>query len=599
MPSLIAGSEVILFSPRWRRFVKVSGATVGTADPGKAFPDLSELMDAEAEADAKKDKLARAKDALEDARKAKASKKEKEALEKKVDKAKDAYEDADKKRDKLRKKYADLEPVRFKLVDAGGGAFNLKNADTKDFLRLADGKASSVDKVDQKSGCAFTFADAGGFTTLQTADTRLYLRMKDASGCDGVASAVDESKFQVQVSGQPLAAFASLAPAGTPTPPAPATTPSADAALIIDAGSGTTRFLRAQSGEAPVGSYPSVVGRMRNAGVMLTPTSKAVYVGEEALSKRALLNLKNPIEHGIVTGWDDATELYKYAATSSRVLTDAQPLVVTDNPINPKANRERMTSIAFDTFRVPAFYLGTDALFAMQFYGKKTGVVVSSGAGVTLVTPVIGGHVVPSAVIRLDFGGNDLTDYLKKLLTERGLTFTTSERINDLNLLKENLGYVANDFDAELATAASSGNLEKSAQLTDGQVITVNAERFRVAEVLFKPSLLGLEQAGIAQSTYDAIMKCDPDARNELYQNVVMAGGSTMFAGLSDRLTKELTKLAPPSQEVKVLAHPNRKNAVALGAAAFARAPDFASRCITAAEFASAGAAIVHTKCAL
>ena len=65
----------------------------------------------------------------------------------------------------------------------------------------------------------------------------------------------------------------------------------------------------------------------------------------------------------------------------------------------------------------------------------------------------------------------------------------------------------------------------------DGQVITVGNERFRCPEVLFKPNLIGREFAGIHQTTYDSIMKCDVDIRKDLYGNIVLSGGTTMFEG--------------------------------------------------------------------
>jgi actin-related protein len=77
-------------------------------------------------------------------------------------------------------------------------------------------------------------------------------------------------------------------------------------------------------------------------------------------------------------------------------------------------------------------------------------------------------------------------------------------------------------------------------ELPDGQVITVGNERFRCPETLFKPSFIGLEQAGIHQATYDSIMKCDVDIRKDLYGNTVLSGGTTMFDGIDARMQKSL-----------------------------------------------------------
>lgn len=92
--------------------------------------------------------------------------------------------------------------------------------------------------------------------------------------------------------------------------------------------------------------------------------------------------------------------------------------------------------------------------------------------------------------------------------------------------IKEKLCYVATSADTNPV----------SYECPNGKFITIDKERFQYTKVLFNiPSLSGMRPPGIRELCHQSIMQCSDEICKDLYANIVLAGGNTLFPGIADR----------------------------------------------------------------
>ena len=365
--------------------------------------------------------------------------------------------------------------------------------------------------------------------------------------------------------------------------------------IIIDAGSGNTRAGMAGD-SAPRAVFPSIIGRLRHRNILvgLNLFSKTVFVGDEVRSKRSILYVKYPIEHGIVTNWDDMEELLHHTFYNElHVEPNLHPLLVTEPLLNPKANREKMTQIVFENFNTPLFHLSLNAVLALLSTGRNNGLVIDSGDGVSHTVPIYKGFPLTSAISRLDLAGRGLTDYLAKIIAEQGYDFSCSER-DILRDMKEKLGYVSLDFQEEMQKDRSI--CEEKTYEYQGSEIRIGNGMFRCVEPLFQPSLIGMSACGLPDVAFHSIMRCDIDIRKVMFRNIVLSGGSSLFPGMGERMQKEIAYLAPSSATVKVRS-PETQHSTWIGGSILASLDQFETMCISKQDYDEVGPCIVHRKC--
>jgi len=316
--------------------------------------------------------------------------------------------------------------------------------------------------------------------------------------------------------------------------------------IVCDNGTG---FVKCGYGGSnfPAHIFPSLVGRpiLRSTAKIGNIELKDLMIGDEASELRSMLEVSYPMENGIVRNWDDMVSLYNYTFGQEKLNIDPKncKLLLTEPPMNPTKNREKMAEVMFEQFQFHGLYIAIQAVLTLYAQGLQTGVVVDSGDGVTHICPVFDGFALPHLTRRLDIAGRDITRYLIKLLLLRGYAFNHSADFETVRLMKEKLCYVGYDIEQEQKLALETTVLVEQYTLPDGRVIRVGGERFGAPEALFQPHLINVEGIGIAELLFNTIQAADIDTRPEFYKHIVLSGGSTMYPGLPSRLEREMKQL--------------------------------------------------------
>lgn len=367
-------------------------------------------------------------------------------------------------------------------------------------------------------------------------------------------------------------------------------------AMIIDSGTSTTKC--GWSGDdAPKSAFASIVGRPAEPGLAAGMKDEDVFLGDEAQNRLGLLQRSSPIRRGLVTNWDDMERIWHHTFYNE-LATDPSgyPILLTEVPLNPKTNRERMAQIMFETFHAAAVYIASPAVLSLYANGKTTGIVLDCGEEISHAVPVYDGYAMPHAVTLIVLGGADLTMFLRKTLSDKGYSFSSAAEIDIARAIKETVCTVSTDFDSDYQAATQSTDRDKTFEGSDNNY-TIGVEQYLCPEVLFKPCFVDKECPGVHEAISNSIQKCDVDIRKELWKNVVLAGGSTKFEGFVDRVQKELKLVAPTTIEVEVVAPENRKFSAWVGGSVLAGLAEFQGRWITKNDYEDEGPSVVHSKC--
>uniref|UniRef100_A0A1I7XPW3 Actin n=1 Tax=Heterorhabditis bacteriophora TaxID=37862 RepID=A0A1I7XPW3_HETBA len=162
--------------------------------------------------------------------------------------------------------------------------------------------------------------------------------------------------------------------------------------VVIDNGSGVIKAGFA-GGQSPKVRFANFVGRPKHTRVMAGALEGDIFIGPKAEEYRGLLSLKYPMEHGIVTDWNDMEKVWQYIYSQEQlhIFPEEHPVLLTEAPLNPLKHREKAAEIFFESFNAPALHIQMQAVLSLYSTGRTTGVVLDSGDGVTHVVPIFEG----------------------------------------------------------------------------------------------------------------------------------------------------------------------------------------------------------------
>ncbi|KAM6108924.1 LOW QUALITY PROTEIN: actin-related protein T2 [Pterocles gutturalis] len=318
--------------------------------------------------------------------------------------------------------------------------------------------------------------------------------------------------------------------------------------VIVDMGSG--RCKAGLAGErVPRSVISAIVGYPKFKLVMFGVRHKDCYIGEEAQAKRGILSLTYPMENGVVTCWDNMEKIWGYLYTELRMKPSERPALLTETPLNPLSHQGKLAKMMFESFQAPALFVTLQAQAALYASAHTTRLVLDSGDGVTV--PIYKGRYLLECITRLDFAGRDVNKYLARLLLETGHSFVSTAEREIVRDIKERLCYVG--LDPSQNMQENPKNLTCEYVLHDRRAVRAGDQLFQAPKALFAPAEVEIPGPGVGQMVFQSINECREHIQPDMLQNVLLAGGSTLFRGFKERLLNERETGVLNATHVKII----------------------------------------------
>ena len=345
--------------------------------------------------------------------------------------------------------------------------------------------------------------------------------------------------------------------------------------IIIDIGSGIIKA-GISGQEAPKTIFPNYIGEPKYSKVLRSFSKdnqemKEQYIGKDCSKFFGILKLRYPVKNGIFENEQDILTVFKYIYQNLEINNEEireHPILITEPLLNPYINREKIASALFENLSAPAIFFASQPILSLFSTSSTSGVILESGEGVTQSCVVYEGYSIPNSYIRNNYGGRDVTDYFQTLLKKQGYSFSTTSEFEIVRKMKEEICFTAIGNSNSVLSNMSGhldfgGNKNKSESsntynLPDGNAIKIGEEKSLAPEILFNPSIIGSEHSSFQEMIVTSINKVDIDLRKNLFNNILISGGNTLFKGIQEKFHTEIKYLSPKNMKVRIHSPGNR-----------------------------------------
>ena len=325
------------------------------------------------------------------------------------------------------------------------------------------------------------------------------------------------------------------------------------------------------------------------------------FIGEDCEKYMGLIKLRFPVKHGVFESEQDVlsvfNHLYSKIGLNSQEIKE-HPVLITEPLLNPYTNREKIAYSLIDNLGVPALFFASQPILSLFSTSNTSGTVLESGEGVTQSCVIYEGYSISSSYERYNYGGGDVTEYLKNLLRKKGYHFYNSSEFRLVKDIKENSCFCyPNNANNDIEETKRSANKNpNNYYLPDGSCILIGDEKLLAPEILFNPEYIGKEYLSFPDMIISSINKVDIQIRLKSYENILLSGGNTCFNALNEQLHSELKNKLIKNMKININKSVKPKYSCWIGGNIISTLEIFKKMWVTRNDWNEKGTKVIHVK---